>query len=236
VRALLANTKRSEAAISCDPGGRTGSSKNRKAGAISSKEKSPLSFLMSLLRYSWVALRMRRAHRKSGAVMGIFTEIKRSAMVLGVVCLFFAADVSGQSTGHLSNSVFSSQYANDGTVQAAPQGPASGVEILSDTQGVNFGPYIRQSLQTIKNEWITLLPEEARPPVNLQGETVIRFTVSPDGKISEMHLDAISHQKKLDLAAWGSIVSVGQLPPLPADFSGPNLQVRIHFKVNLPKQ
>jgi hypothetical protein len=44
VRAPLVNTRCSEGAISCDPGGRTGSSKNRKAGAISSKEKSPLSF------------------------------------------------------------------------------------------------------------------------------------------------------------------------------------------------
>ena len=173
----------------------------------------------------------------SGAGIGTLAGIKRLAIVLGVGGMFFGvADMAGQSTGHPSGAVSSSQYAKDGTAQAVPRSPGTGVEILSDTRGVNFGPYIRQSLQTIKNEWVALLPEEARPPVNLQGETVIRFTVRPDGKISEMHLDANSHQKKLDFAAWGSIVSVGQLPPLPADFTGPNLQVRIHFKVNLPKQ
>ena len=49
----LANTKRSEAAIGCDPGGRTGSSENRKAGAISSKEKSPLSFFGACAILGW---------------------------------------------------------------------------------------------------------------------------------------------------------------------------------------
>ena len=36
----------------------------------------------------------------SGAVIGTLSQIKRSAMALGAVCLFFAADVSGQTPEH----------------------------------------------------------------------------------------------------------------------------------------
>jgi outer membrane biosynthesis protein TonB len=108
------------------------------------------------------------------------------------------------------------------------------VQILSDTQGIDFAPYLKQVLQTIRGLWLPLLPEEARPPVNMQAETLIRFSVGPDGKISAMHLDGSTHQVKIDRAAWGAIVGAGQFPTLPAGFSGPYLELRIHFRVNRP--
>ncbi len=170
----------------------------------------------------------------SGAVIGILAGTKRSAMVLGAVCLFFAADVSGQTSEHPSSTVASSQQAKDGTTQTGLGAEALGTDILTDTQGVDFSPYLRQVLPMIKRSWLNLLPEEARTPFNLQGETLIRITISPDGKIGAMHLDASTRQVKLDRAAWGAITGIGQLPPLPADFSGPNLELRIHFIVNRP--
>jgi TonB family protein len=167
----------------------------------------------------------------SGAVIGTIGGIKRSAIVLGAVCLFFTGGVSGQTSEHAS----SSQQVKDGTTQAGPGSQASSTEILSDTRGVDFGPYLRQVLPMIKSLWLPLIPEEARPPQNLQGETVIRFTINPDGKIGAMHLDASTRQMKLDRAAWGAIRAVGEFPPLPTEFSGPNLELRIHFKVNTPQ-
>lgn len=171
----------------------------------------------------------------NGSVMGALAGIKRSAIVLGAVGLFFgAADISGQSTGHPSGTVASSQYAKDGTTQADLLGQSQAVDILSDTRGVDFGAYLRQTLQTIKRSWINLLPEEARPPYLLQGETLIRFTINPDGKIAAMHLDGGTHQVKFDRAAWGAITGVGQFSPLPKEFTGPSLELRIHFIVNRP--
>jgi len=172
----------------------------------------------------------------SGAVIGTLAGIKRSAMVLGAVCLFFAANVSGQTSEHPSSTVASSQQVKDGTRQAGLESQALGTDILTDTRGVDFAPYMKQSLPMIRRAWVNLIPEEARTPFNLQGETLIRFTISPDGKISAMHLDESSHQIKLDRAAWISIASVGELPPLPTEFSGPNLELRIHFKVNTPQR
>ena len=108
-------------------------------------------------------------------------------------------------------------------------GPA---EILSDTQGVNFQPYLRRILQEIYDQWIPLIPEEARPPLRKSGVSMIRFTILPDGTIGEMHLDGSTHDNALNKAAWGSITGVGQFPALPSQFHGPNLELRIHYLVN----
>lgn len=111
-------------------------------------------------------------------------------------------------------------------------GVGSGAEILSDTQGVNFQPYLGRIMRLIYQQWLPLLPEEARPPLNKQGATLIRFTINPDGTISAMHLDGSTHDDALNRAAWGSITGVGQFPPLPKQFHGPNLELRIHYSVN----
>jgi TonB family protein len=108
----------------------------------------------------------------------------------------------------------------------------NGVDILSDTQGVDFQPYLQRILRLIYEQWLPLLPEEARPPLMKQGLTKIRFTINSDGTIAAMHLDGSTNDPALDRAAWGSITSVGQFPPLPKQFHGPNLELRIHYLVN----
>ena len=113
-------------------------------------------------------------------------------------------------------------------------GMGTGAEILSDTQGVDFGPYLRRILSDIKRTWIPQIPEEARPPLNKQGETLIRFTILPDGRIGAMNLDGSSQDSAIDRACWGGITGVGQFPPLPPNFHGPNLELRIDFLTNKP--
>ena len=109
-----------------------------------------------------------------------------------------------------------------------------GAEILSDTQGVNFDPYLRRILSDIKRNWEPLIPEEAQAPLLKQGETYIRFTILPDGNIksASMHLDNSTHDVAIDKSCWSAIVSEGQFPPLPMQFHGPELELRIHFLVN----
>ena len=111
-----------------------------------------------------------------------------------------------------------------------------GVDILSDTQGVNFQPYLQRILREIYEQWIPLIPEEAQPPLRKQGGTLIRFTINADGTIAAMNLDGSTHDDALNRAAWGSITGVGQFPPLPKEFHGPNLELRIHYLVNEPTQ
>lgn len=107
-----------------------------------------------------------------------------------------------------------------------------GAEVLSDTQGVNFDPYLRRILGDIKRNWDPLIPPEAQSPLFKQGEAYIRFTILPDGSIGAMHLDGSTHDEAINRSCWGSITSEGQFPPLPTQFHGPNLELRIHYLVN----
>ena len=107
-----------------------------------------------------------------------------------------------------------------------------GVEVLSDTQNVNFNPYLRRLLADIYRNWLPLIPEEAKPPLSKQGETLVRFMILPDGRIGGMWLDGSTHDDAINRSAWGSITSEGQFPPLPSQFHGPNLELRIHYYVN----
>jgi TonB family protein len=111
-----------------------------------------------------------------------------------------------------------------------------GLEVLSDTKGVDFQPYIARIMREIYEQWIPLIPEEARPPLSKQGVTQVRFKINADGTIGGMWLDGPSHDVALDRAAWGSITGVGQFPPLPKQFTGPNLELRIHYLVNTNKE
>jgi hypothetical protein len=158
----------------------------------------------------------------NGSVSGTLRVVKRSAVFVGANGLFLFADsVVGQTSGSRSNTVASSESVNDSTPQSGPRYQPLVADILSDTQGVDFGPYMRQALQTIRKLWISSLPEEVAHAIKSPTETLIRFTVSRDGTISAMELVESAHQIGVDRAAWGSIVGVGQLPSLPAVSTGP---------------
>jgi len=114
----------------------------------------------------------------------------------------------------------------------SPLGFGKGIEVLSDTQGVDFNPYLRRLIADIYRNWLPLIPEEAKPPLSKSGETLIRFKILPDGRIGGMWLDGSTHDDAINRSAWGSITSEGQFPPLPSQFHGPDLELRIHYYVN----
>ncbi len=122
------------------------------------------------------------------------------------------------------------------TGRGSSGGAKVGTEVLSDTQGVDFGKYLARLLADVKRNWLPLIPEECRPPLNKQGITGVRFTIQPDGHISAMNLDYSTHDVAIDRAAWGSIRALGQAQPLPSAFHGPNLELRIEFRVNKDPQ
>ena len=114
------------------------------------------------------------------------------------------------------------------------QGASGGIEVLSDTENVDFNPYLKHLLAMIKASWYPLIPEECYPPLSKEGTTLIRFTIMPDGrlKIGGMFLDDSTHDRAIDKAAWGSITAIGQFPPLPTEFHGPELTLRIQFIIS----
>jgi TonB family protein len=108
-----------------------------------------------------------------------------------------------------------------------------GPEILSDTLGVDFGPYMRRIIQATYRSWIPIIPESARPPLDKQGKVGVRFKIYPDGSVKEMILEFPSGDVSLDRAAWGGITGASPYPPLPKEFKGPFLELRFGFFYNL---
>jgi TonB family protein len=110
-----------------------------------------------------------------------------------------------------------------------------GLEILSDTMGVDFGPYMKRLKYTVQNHWDPLIPESAMPPVMKKGVVVIEFAITKDGKVMGMKLISSSGDVSLDRAAWGAITDAIPLPNLPTVFAGDYLQIRARFYYNPDK-
>ena len=106
------------------------------------------------------------------------------------------------------------------------------LEVLTDTQGVNFGPYLSKVVEAVRQNWHNLIPEEARAPGMKSGKVAIEFVILPDGKVAGMKLVAPSGDVALDRAAWGSITGSVPFADLPAEFTGPYLALRFRFYYN----
>jgi TonB family protein len=109
------------------------------------------------------------------------------------------------------------------------------LEVLSDTQGVDFGPYLSRVLDAVRRNWYTLIPEEARAPLMKRGKLAIEFAIMPDGKTVGMRLVSPSGDVALDRAAWGGITESNPFAPLPKEFHGPYLALRFRFYYNPQK-
>lgn len=114
-------------------------------------------------------------------------------------------------------------------------GHLGNIDILSDTQGVDFGPYLERVLQSVRANWYNLIPEEARSPLLKRGQVKIQFVITKDGKVAGMQLVGPSGDIALDRAAWGGITASNPFPPLPNEFHGPYLALRFHFFYNPAK-
>lgn len=106
------------------------------------------------------------------------------------------------------------------------------LDILSDTQGVDFGPYLQRILEDVRQNWYRLIPESAEMK---KGKLAIEFAITKDGSIADMRLVATSGDAALDRAAWGGIFSSNPFPPLPGEFTGPYLALRFRFYYNPDK-
>jgi TonB family protein len=106
-------------------------------------------------------------------------------------------------------------------------------EILTDTMGVDFGPYLTRITQIVKQNWYNLMPPSVYPPISKQGKLAIEFVILKDGKVSNMAVRASSGDVPLDRAAWGSITASNPFPPLPKEFPGQILGLRFYYFYNL---
>jgi len=106
------------------------------------------------------------------------------------------------------------------------------LDILSDTQGVDFGPYLARILEDVRRNWYILIPESAEMK---KGKLAIEFAITKDGNVADMRLVATSGDPALDRAAWGGITASNPFPALPSEFTGPYLALRFRFYYNPDK-
>jgi len=117
---------------------------------------------------------------------------------------------------------------------AKPKLSQGGVEILSDTQGVDFKQWLKRWHEITKKTWDPLIPDEVRPPAAKSGMVAIRFKVLPNGRLMDrsLVLEIRSGDTALDRAAWGALTG-SNYPPLPREFHGPYLEMRAYFMYNM---
>lgn len=115
---------------------------------------------------------------------------------------------------------------------------STGLELRSDTEGVNFSPYLRPVFLAIRHKSAGVMPESAK-----QGETgtvTIQFRIQQDGKVSDDSVKVVfsSGKKDMDDACLTVIRTAGPFEHLPEAFHSPFIELRqtFHFSVSKASQ
>ncbi len=135
--------------------------------------------------------------------------------------------MNGRNSGGISAPV-------PGGLAMHPGATGGGVQILSNTQGVDFSYWLRAWYYDTEHTWDPLIPDEVNPPISKSGQVMIRFKVGRDGRVlpGSMVLEGSSGDVALDRAAWGAITG-SSYPPLPSAFTGPYIELRALFLYNM---
>jgi len=141
-----------------------------------------------------------------------------------------AEQAAAANRGHAGGGV-----AGDYGVSRGPGGykAMAPAEILTDTMGVDFGPYMTRIVQIVKQNWYTLMPPSVYPPILKQGKLALEFQIMKDGTVQGLLRDTTSGDVALDRAAMASITASTPFPPLPKEFPGKLLGLRFYYFYNL---
>jgi TonB family protein len=131
-------------------------------------------------------------------------------------------------------------YSGDGGDYGLGQGKQGGqaigpMDVLSDTMGVDFGPYLARVLHDVRENWYRIIPESARAPLMKKGKVSIEFAILKNGQVAGLQIVGTSGDVALDRAAYGGITASRPFPPLPSEFGGQYLALRFHFYYNPDK-
>jgi len=112
-----------------------------------------------------------------------------------------------------------------------PNFSTEGPIILSDTRGVDFGPYLARIVYIVRRNWYSVIPESAR--LGEKGRVGIIFEILKDGSVPQLRLVASSGSEPLDRAALAGIRASIPFPPLPEEFTGNHLVLQFIFLYNM---
>lgn len=133
----------------------------------------------------------------------------------------------GRATGTVPGPGDSTSQLNNINPSFSTEGPV----ILSDTRGVDFGPYLARVVYNVRRNWNAVIPESAR--LGQKGRVGIIFEIVKDGSVPQIRLVASSGSDPLDRAAIASIRASNPFPPLPEEFTGKHLVLQFIYLYNL---
>jgi outer membrane biosynthesis protein TonB len=110
----------------------------------------------------------------------------------------------------------------------------AGVEMLTDTQGVDFNDYLRRVYITVKQNWFAVMPASVQ--LGEQGIVSLQFKIMRDGSVPDGDPQRVfgSGKEPLDRAAISSIRAANPFPTLPPQFKGPYIELRFTYYYNVP--
>jgi TonB family protein len=120
------------------------------------------------------------------------------------------------------------------TVNPDPNNPnfnMPGPQILSDTKGVDFDPYLLRVYLIVKRNWESLIPEIAR--LGRKGRSVLQFRITKNGTVLELNMMSGSGTPSMDAAAMSSIQLSNPFPPLPSEFPDNDILLRFGYYYNM---
>lgn len=103
--------------------------------------------------------------------------------------------------------------------------------ILSDTQGVNFGPWLTAVYFRVRNNWYSVIPQVYRS--GLKGVVVIVFDVRRNGSLQELEIVRSSDFSPYDRAAVSSLKLSEPLPNFPGAFKKDRLTLQFTYLYNI---
>lgn len=98
-------------------------------------------------------------------------------------------------------------------------GGDSGVRL--DVQNFCCPDYIQTMVQRIRQSW--------NSNQGATGQVGVKFTIRRDGMLTNVEVEEPSGQAMLDLESRRAVLMTRQLPPLPREFTPPNLTVHMTF-------
>jgi outer membrane biosynthesis protein TonB len=127
---------------------------------------------------------------------------------------------------------------DEGGIPRGPGGPGGpgmqpGYQILTPTEGVDFSSYIQRLLATLRRNWYAVMPQSAL--MGDKGMVYTTFQINRDGSVPapDPLLEYTSGKGPLDNAAMSAIHASNPFEPLPSEFKGPYIRLRIVFMYNL---
>jgi TonB family protein len=113
--------------------------------------------------------------------------------------------------------------------------PASvgAMQLLSDPLNIDFAPYMRQVLASVRRQWFAVIPQIAR--TGRQGIVVLQFSVDRKGQVPKLVIANTSGTVAFDQAAVASVSASNPFPPLPNEYRGNEIRLQLAFSYNVPR-